>query len=273
MKIKKILKYTFVLCLINLSIRGYAESVIHISVTDSLVKDSIEVPNTNTPVVAEPKDSVVNKNVVIKPKKNYAFRGMSLSFDAAGSVMALATAFGQLEGAFRLNFLDTYFPVVEAGCGISNHTNETTDIHFKTNSPYFRLGCDYNFIKNKESGNRIFGGLRFGYSPFKYDVDGPPIIDPVWGTESPFEFKDVKSHAEWIEIVFGLEARIVKFFNLGWSFRYKFLFHEKANVPGKAWYIPGYGKNGDNVMGGTFNLVFDISTYRKVKNEKRNAVK
>jgi hypothetical protein len=44
-------------------------------------------------------------------------------------------------------------------------------------------------------------------------------------------------------------------------------------VPGKAWYIPGYGKNGDNVMGGTFNLVFDISTYRKVKNEKRNAVK
>mgnify|MGYP007053699369 FL=1 len=208
MKIKKILKYTFVLCLINLSVHGYAGSPIHISVTDSLVSDTIEAPDTNTPVIVEYKDSVVNKNEAIKSKKNYAFRGMSLSFDAAGGLMALATAFGQWEGAFRLNFLDTYFPVVEAGCGVSNHTNETTDIHFKTNSPYFRLGCDYNFVKNKASGNKILGGLRFGYSPFKYDVDGPPIIDPVWGTESPFEFNGVKSHAEWIEIVFGLETRI-----------------------------------------------------------------
>ena len=92
MKIKKILKYTFVLCLINLSVHGYAGSPIHISVTDSLVSDTIEAPDTNTPVIVEHKDSVVNKNEVIKSKKNYAFRGMSLSFDAAGGLMALATA-------------------------------------------------------------------------------------------------------------------------------------------------------------------------------------
>jgi len=95
--------------------------------------------------------------------------------------MAVVSPFGQYEAACRLNLRGTFFPIVEAGWGLSDHTDETTDIHYKTGAPYFRVGCDYNFANNKRSGNRIYGGLRYGFSSFSYDVDGPDIVDAVWG--------------------------------------------------------------------------------------------
>lgn len=186
------------------------------------------------------------------------FSGMSVSADLCGAVMAAAGAYGQWEGAFRLHLREEFFPVVEAGWGVCDHTNETTNLHYKTSAPYFRIGCDYNFMKDKTSGNRIFGGLRYAFTSFKYDVDGPPIKDPVYGTMTEFSYHDVSSNAQWMEVVFGLEARVWKFLHLGWSFRYRFQTHEKKSALGNSWYIPGYGKTGSTRLGGTFNLVFDI---------------
>jgi hypothetical protein len=287
MKIKKILKYTFVLFLISHTIlgqasvhetmRGLADSTIVSAEQDTIDRikaDTLDTITTHNEPLNSKNDSLIIDKGTPKPRKFLsAFNGVSISFDAAGAVMALATAYGQWEGACQVNFLNTYFPILEVGCGVSNHTNETTDIHFKTAAPYFRLGCDYNFIKDKTSDNRIYGGLRFAYSPFTFDVDGPPVIDPVWGSETPFTFSNVSSHAEWLELVFGIETQIVRFFHLGWTFRYKFLLNEKKTIPGKAWYIPGYGKNGKNVMGGTFNLIFNLSDFRKAKEERRRTTK
>ena len=104
----------------------------------------------------------------------------------------------------------------------------------------------------------IFGGLRYAFTSFKYDVDGPAIVDPIYGTETPFSYHDVSANAQWMEVVFGLEAKIWKFVHLGWSFRYKFQTHEKKTSIGRVWYIPGYGKSDGTCLGGTFNLIFDI---------------
>lgn len=184
--------------------------------------------------------------------------GFSVSGDVAGAVMAAVSPWGQWEGAFRVNLKEKYFPVFEAGWGVSDHTEETSGIHYKTGAPFFRIGCDYNFMKNKTSGNRIFGGLRYAFTSFKYDVDGPAIVDPVYGTETPFHHHGISSNAQWVEAVFGLEARICRFFHLGWTFRYKFEVHKKNPSLGNAWYVPGYGKSGGTALGGTFNVVFDI---------------
>ena len=62
----------------------------------------------------------------------------------------------------------------------------------------------------------------------------------------------------WLELAFGVDAKIWGPVHLGWSVRYKRrLFHREGDV-GDAWYVPGYGRNGGSRIGGTFNLIFDL---------------
>lgn len=183
---------------------------------------------------------------------------LSVGTDLAGAVLAATTAYGHIEGNLRLNLRETYFPTFEAGLGLSDHTNDETHLHYRTHSPYFRLGCDYNFLNDKTSGNRIFGGLRYGFSPFSYDVEGPALRDAVYHQDVPFSYKGLSATSHWAEVVAGVEARILGSLHLGWSVRYKLRISESSTTVGHAWYVPGYGKSGGSVMTGTFNVSIDI---------------
>ena len=193
-----------------------------------------------------------------KKEHTKLFQGMAVSLDLAGTVMYAITSYGQLEGQLRINLREKYFPVGEIGIGHSDHTNKDTNLHYKTNSPYIRIGCDINFNKDKASRNRIYGGLRYAYSSFKFDLSGDDIIDPVWGTTVPFNYKGLSSNVSWLEFVFGLEANIYKNFHLGWSARYKKRLSQTTSSIGQAWYVPGFGKNNSHNLGATFNIIFDI---------------
>ena len=242
----KISRYIFVLLLSSVVLPLGAQTV---------KNDSVATPKRVRGIQYDSRDAAAE---AMKHKEIPLLAGFSVSGDVAGAVMAAVSPWGQWEGAFRVNLKERFFPVFEAGWGVSDHTDETSGIHYETGAPFFRIGCDYNFMKNKTSGNRIFGGLRYAFTSFKYDVDGPPIVDPVYGTETPFHYHDISSNAQWVEAVFGLEARICKFFHLGWTFRYKFETHKKKPTLGNVWYVPGYGKSGGPALGGTFNIVFDI---------------
>lgn len=183
---------------------------------------------------------------------------LSVGTDVAGAFLAATTSYGVLEGNLRLNLHETYFPTLEVGMGMSDHTNDESHLHYRTHSPYFRLGCDYNFIKDKSSGNRIFAGMRYGFTPFRYDVDGPDLYDPVHHKYHPFAFKGLSATSHWAEVVAGLEARVWGILHLGWSVRYKLRINESNTAVGHAWYVPGYGKSGGSVMTGTFNVSVDI---------------
>ncbi len=186
------------------------------------------------------------------------FEGMSVSGDLLGLVMCKVAAYGQIEGAFRINLKGKYFPVIELGLGHSDHQDGETDLHFKTSSPYVRIGCDYNLAKDLRSGNRVFAGLRYAYSKIKYDLEGPDLTDPIWQASAPFRFKGLESDCSWGELVFGLEAKIWGGFHVGWSLRYRMRLSQKESDVGQAWYVPGFGKNDTHNFGGTFNLLFDI---------------
>ncbi len=194
----------------------------------------------------------------LRKKTSPLLAGVSVSFDVAGAVMAAVSPYGQMEAACRLNLRNRFFPIVETGIGLSDHTDESTELHYKTKAPYFRVGCDYNLARDVTSGNRIFAGLRYAFTSYKYDLEGPPIVDPVWDTSMPFSFKDVSAGAQWAEVVFGLEAKVWSFFHLGWSFRYRLRLHEKTPVTGNAWYVPGYGKSDGHALGRTLCLICDI---------------
>lgn len=186
------------------------------------------------------------------------FSGFSLAVDAVGPIMALSSPWGSYEGAARLHLKDRYFPVFEMGWGVSDHTDATTDLHYKAHAPFFRIGMDYNFNKNPRSLGRILGGFRYAFSSFSYDLDGPALTDPVWGTLIPYHFEGIHTNMQWLEVVFGLDARILRFFRLGWNVRYKLRVHEHQTTLGHAWYVPGYGKNGGHALGGSFYLIFDF---------------
>ncbi len=164
----------------------------------------------------------------------------------------------QLEAMARLNLKDKYFPIFEMGIGQADHEGKDLDNHFTTRAPFFRIGCDYNFTK-KHNGNRLFTGLRYGFSYFTYDIDAAtPLADPIWGTKQEVNFTNLSGNQHWAEVVFGLETRLWSIVRLGWDVRIKFRIVENSSTLGSAWYVPGFGINDTSCWGGSFKILFDI---------------
>ena len=165
------------------------------------------------------------------------WNGISVSANLSGAFLAVVSSYGEYEGAVRANLYGRYFPIVEAGIGASDHTDDATDLHYHTSSPFIRVGMDYNFLKDISSRNRAFGGARIAYSSYKYDISGPDLL----------------------ELTGGVETQIWKAVHLGWMVRYKNRITSSNDDIGEAWYVPGFGKKGTAVIGATFSLIIDIS--------------
>lgn len=110
------------------------------------------------------------------------FRNVAVSVDALGVGQMLFSDYGQYEAALRVNLKDRWYPVVELGLGVADASDETTLLKYKTSAPYFRVGCDWNLLKNKHDIYRLYGGFRYAFTTFKYDIEREsPLEDPVWG--------------------------------------------------------------------------------------------
>lgn len=186
------------------------------------------------------------------------FRGFSVAVDLVGPVMMAAGDYGQYEASAHLNLKDKYFPVVEIGYGKANHTEETTLLTYKTGAPFFRIGADFNVLKNKHDIYRLLVGARYAFSSFSYDLDSPGVTDPVWGGVSPYSAKNMKCSYHWIEVGAGVDVKLVGPVHLGWSVRYKQRVSSDEGPLGKAWYVPGYGETGTSAFGALFNVSIDI---------------
>ena len=194
------------------------------------------------------------------------FAGLSLSADFAGAFLAATRGVGNYEAALRLNLKNTYFPVVELGWGVCDQISDATQLHYKVHAPYGRIGVDYNVKKDKQSLNRVFVGLRYGYSNYVYALYSGGLVDMRWKTTVPFQYLDQSGSAHWGEAVFGLQTSLWKFVHLGWSVRYRLRIAEQQAAAGRAWYVPGLGRNiGGSNFAGTFQLVFDLTRYKKHK--------
>ena len=186
------------------------------------------------------------------------FRGFAVSFDLAGAGMLMLSDYGQYEAALRVNLHDEWFPIFEAGIGKAKHDDEVTRIYYSTSAPYFKIGIDKNMLKDKHSPNRLYLGLRYGFTSYKVDVVRPVFVDPVWQWDTGFGIRDAACKYHWAEIVLGVDAKIFGPLHLGWSVRYKQrLAHSEEGEWGKPWYVPGFGTY-DTKIGGTFNVIIDI---------------
>ena len=198
------------------------------------------------------KDTEVKKDTVA------LFRGFSVSADLVGPVMMAVGDYGQYEAALHLHLKDKYFPVFELGYGRADHTEETTQLSYKTSAPYFRIGADFNVLKNKHDIYRLFVGVRYAFTSFKYDLSSPGVNDPVWGGVTPYEATDVKCNYHWLEAGLGVDVKLAGPLHLGWSLRYKQRLSADEGTLGKAWYVPGFGETGTSAFGALFNVAIDI---------------
>ncbi len=187
------------------------------------------------------------------------FKNIAVSVDALGGAQLLLSDYGQYEAALRLNLRDKYYPVVEVGLGIADASDVATQLSYKTTAPYFRVGCDWNLLKNKHDIYRLYGGFRYGFTTYEYDVErSTPLEDPVWGGSSDFVAANVKANCHWLEGCFGIDVKVAGPIRMGWSIRYRRrLMHDDGGV-GRPWYVPGYGRGGNSRIGGTFNVTFEL---------------
>lgn len=187
------------------------------------------------------------------------FRGFAVSFDLVGPVMLALGDYGTYEGALRINLHDQWFPIFELGIGRANHEDdENTHITYKTTAPFFRIGMDWNIMKNKHADNRLYAGFRYAFTSYKVDITRDRLIDPVWGTSSDFGAKDMGCSMHWLEAVFGLDAKIYGPLHLGWSVRYKRRISHNDGDLGATWYVPGFGTNDNDCFAANFNVIIDI---------------
>ena len=172
--------------------------------------------------------------------------------------MLALSDYGQYEGALRVNLHDEWFPIVEAGIGKADHDDEVTQLYYSTSAPYFKVGIDKNMLKDKHGPNRLYVGLRYGFTSYKIDLSRPNFPDPVWMWDTGFGVKDAACKYHWAEVVVGVDAKIFGPLHLGWSVRYKQrLAHSEEGDFGNPWYVPGFGTYNTN-LGGTFNVIIDI---------------
>lgn len=203
-----------------------------------------------------------------KPRMDF-FQGFTLSGDLFGPIQYLLSDYGSVEGALRLNLKNTYFPIAELGYGACDKTDGNTNIRYKTNAPFLRVGFDINFLKDKYQDNRLYAGLRYGLSTFNYDISGPELTDPIWGGSETFNYSGLNATCQWIEFVVGVQVKIWKNFHMGWSLRMKRQLSTSRSDYAEPYYIPGYGAAvSTTTWGGTYNLIFDLNWGKKKKGVK-----
>lgn len=186
------------------------------------------------------------------------FRGFQVSADVFGAAQLALSDYGQYEAALRINLHDQWFPIFELGYGKADHFDEVTNIYYKTQAPYFRIGIDFNLLKNKHADNRLYGGIRYAFTSYKVDIERRNLPDPTWQWDSGFRVDQEPCSHHWFEVVFGVDAKVMGPLHLGWTVRYKRRLIHKEGAIGQTWYVPGYGIYGDNRIGGTFNVIIDI---------------
>lgn len=206
-------------------------------------------------------NALAQKPVEVVPELNDStplLNGFALSVDLVGPIMQTVSSSGQYEAALRINLKDKYFPVFELGYGKADHSDDVTRVSYKTSAPYGRIGLDLNLMKDKHDIYRLYGGLRYAYTNFKYEFFHPGVEDPTWHENAEFKARDISSYYHWAEVVFGVDAQIWGPIHLGWTGRYRKRLAHSTSEFGNSWYVPGYGKTGSTRLGGTFNIIIDI---------------
>ncbi len=206
------------------------------------------------------------------------FHGIAVHAELIGLIQTKYSDHGQYEAGVRINLKDRYFPAFELGYGKADETENYVEGSWcKAKAPYFRIGCDFNILKNKHDNYKLFVGIRYAYANFNYDMTVAEVItddaaasivddedvsddgeETVTTTTIYKEHNNLKAKYHWLEGIFGVDAKIFGPFHLGWDIRYRRMITKTYDSIGPPWYIPGFGDRKKAGFTATFNLTISI---------------
>lgn len=202
--------------------------------------------------------SVVEKKV---PKMIYPlFHSLTASFDLFTPAMrAFGTKYGLGEIALELNLHNRYIPVIEFGLGEAKNTPEDNNYTYRSPiAPFFRIGMNYNFLYQSNPDYLIMAGIRYGFTPFKFEITDITQQPGYWDEPLTYSIPSQNVTAGYFQILLGLRVRIIDNLSLGWSVRYQSLLHDTNTPHGDAWYIPGFGPRNRSINA-TFTVSYTMS--------------
>lgn len=180
-------------------------------------------------------------------------QGIAIHANLSDAAMAMWGSKGAYEAGLRVNLKGRWFPVIELGYGRADTEDIMTTMCYRTKAPYGRIGMDFNLLRNKFDDYKLFGGFRYAYTSFDYDVYSNDA-------DNPDAIKAFGQHGQyhWIEGIFGADAMIWGPLHLGWDVRYRKRISGKLGETGPVEYVPGFGAAGGTKITANFNIIISI---------------
>jgi len=184
----------------------------------------------------------------------------------------------ELVGDYRIT--KNYYLAAELG----NENKTTVDelINFTTKGTYIKAGFDYNSYENwLDMRNMIYIGLRYGASTFDQTLNSYKLYNTSsYFDEAPIVTPGTKFNgltAQWLEVVVGIKAEVLKNIYVGFSVRMNRMISDKKPENFDNLYIPGFNRtyNGDFGVGLNYTVSYFLplyktkSTPRKVEKKKK----
>jgi len=223
----KILRYTFVLCLLATISYGQAD-----------------------------------QEKKLKPKRTDNFirmKGIRVGMDITRPFQDLWTKGNRYgsEFTFDMELRPNLFPTFESGYEVMKI--KTNYINYTGKGSYSKFGFDYNLLQaeHKNDKDMLFIGLRYGFALGNQQVD-QYMIDSYRGPVTG-HFANQKLFAHWGEFLIGMKGEMFQNFFMGWTIRGKVKMNHKDLGMPPVYFIPGYGKAEKG-----FTLDFTYSVYYNI---------
>lgn len=159
-----------------------------------------------------------------------------------GILQLAGQSYGSYTVEASVDLYNWFFPTLEVGLGVANTTPTNLNYTYKGGPSFFaKIGIDYNFLYRSDPAYTLLAGLRLGFTGFGYDLTDVTIQSPYWQESQTFNLPGQKSTALYGEVLGGMRIRIYKGLHMGWTIRYKALFHASQAANGSPWFIPGFG--------------------------------
>lgn len=178
-------------------------------------------------------------------------------------------------GDYRLT--KNYYLAAELGN--ENKTTEDDRLNTTAKGTYIKVGFDYNSYENwLDMRNMVFIGLRYGASTFSQQLNSYKLYNTsTYFPEAPTVVSGDKFNglsAQWLEVVVGMKAEVLKNIYVGFSVRMNKILSNTKPENFDNLYIPGFNRtyNGDFGVGFNYTVSYFLPIY-KTKSSPKKVVK
>ena len=178
-------------------------------------------------------------------------------------------------GDYRLT--KNYYLAAELGN--ENKTTEDDRLNTTAKGTYIKAGFDYNSYENwLDMRNMVFIGLRYGASTFSQQLNSYKLYNTsTYFPEAPTVVSGEKFNglsAQWLEVVVGMKAEVLKNIYVGFSVRMNKILSNTKPENFDNLYIPGFNRtyNGDFGVGFNYTVSYFLPIY-KTKSSPKKVVK